>query len=82
LSNTATACEKQVANLQNLNDDLDSKISAEKKTSQKHKAEATQAQQKVNRYKRQLEEDAVEFDASHYNEQLVSFPLSVGHNSQ
>lgn len=74
LADAATKCEKKLAKLQKENDDLDSKISAEKKASQKHKAEATQAQQKVNKYKRELEEEAVEFNPSHYNEQLVRFP--------
>lgn len=72
LSIAAAACERKVKDLTSSMADLDSRISAEKKTSQKHKADATQAQQKVNRLKRQLEEDAVEFDPAYYNEQLVS----------
>jgi chromosome segregation ATPase len=81
LSNTASACEKKLNDLQEVMDGLDSQILAQKKSSQKHKSEATQAQQKVNRLKRQLEEDAVEFDAAHYNEQLVSFPFLVGQHA-
>lgn len=82
LSNAASACEQKVKDLQMSMANLDSQISAEKKTAQKHKAEATQAQQKVNKLKRQLEEEAVEFDPSYYNEQLVSFPFLVGRKSQ
>jgi chromosome segregation ATPase len=79
LSSAAAACEQKVKDLTSSMADLDSRISAEKKTSQKHKADATQAQQKVNRLRRQLEEDAVEFDPAYYNEQLVSiFPSWCG----
>jgi hypothetical protein len=63
-------------------DDLDDQIAAEKKSSQKHKSEATQAQQKVNRLKRSLEEDASDFDAAYYNDQLVSFPSLARPKSQ
>jgi chromosome segregation ATPase len=85
LSTVASSCEQKLKDLTSSMDDLDSQIGAQKKSSQKHKVEATQAQQKVNRLKRQLEEEVVEFDASHYNEQLVSPPLPsllVGQDSQ
>jgi chromosome segregation ATPase len=75
LSNAATACEKKMSDLQHSMDDLDSQIAAEKKSSQKHKSEATQAQQKVNRLKRSLEEDASDFDPTYYNDMLVSTPF-------
>lgn len=74
LSNAASNCENKLMALQKSMGDLDDKIAAEKKTSQKHKSEATQAQQKVNMLKRSLEEDASDFDATYYNDLLVSFP--------
>lgn len=77
LSNAASDCENKLTELQNSMEDLDSKIGAEKKSSQKHKSEATQAQQKVNRLKRSLEEDASDFDATYYNDLLVSFPSLI-----
>lgn len=73
LSNAASSCEQKLKDLQSSMDDLDSQIAAQKNSSQKYKAEGLQAQQKIKKMKRQLEEEAVEFDASHYNEQLVSF---------
>ncbi|GLI77866.1 structural maintenance of chromosomes protein 5 [Penicillium ochrochloron] len=70
LSDAASRFENKLNNLQKSMDDLDDQIAVEKKSSQKHKSEATQAQQKVNRLKRSLEEDASDFDAAYYNDQL------------
>jgi chromosome segregation ATPase len=82
LSDAASRFENKLSNLQKSMDDLDDQIAAEKKSSQKHKSEATQAQQKVNRLKRSLEEDASDFDAAYYNDQLVSFPSLARPKSQ
>jgi chromosome segregation ATPase len=82
LSDAASRFENKLNNLQKSMDDLDDQIAAEKKSSQKHKSEATQAQQKVNRLKRSLEEDASDFDAAYYNDQLVSFPSLARPKSQ
>jgi len=51
--------------------DLNGQIEAERKSGQSQKAEATKAQQTINRLERQLEEEVVEFDPEFYNETLV-----------
>ncbi|KAJ5484801.1 hypothetical protein N7539_004789 [Penicillium diatomitis] len=70
LATVALNCEQEVIKLQTMMEELNGKIATEKRTSQKYKADILQAQQQVNRLKRQHEEEAVDFNASYYNEQL------------
>ncbi|KAJ5166202.1 uncharacterized protein N7482_004983 [Penicillium canariense] len=70
LSDAASASARKVEELQNTIKDLNGRIEAERKTGQKHKVEATAAQQNLNKLRRQQEEEAVEFDPDYYNEQL------------
>lgn len=72
LSRAAKAGTERIDELRDSIKDLDGQIEAEKKSSQKHKAEATNTQQTIKKLRRQLEEEAVEFDVDYYNEKLVS----------
>lgn len=74
LSNTAANRGNKIEDLDASIKDLKGRIEAERKSGQKHKAEASVAQQTVNRLRRQQEEEPVEFDPDYYNSQLVSPP--------
>lgn len=66
--NTAQEMESTTRDIQ----DLDNQIDAERKTGTKHRETIKQLQQRINRLKRQAEEEPVEFDAAFYSEQIVS----------
>ena len=76
LSGIAETRRKRVEDLESSIRDLNGQIDAERKSGQRHKAEATATQQSINRLKRQLEEEAVVFDPDYYNEKLVRTPTS------
>jgi chromosome segregation ATPase len=61
---------------------LSAQIEAERKSSQSQKAEATKAQQTINRLERQLEEEAVEFNPEFYNESLVRNIQKLPHRNK
>lgn len=71
LSSAATASGNKIEDLEGLIKDFNMKIEAERKSGQRHKEGATGVQQSLNRLRRQMEEDAVEFDPDYYNERLV-----------
>jgi chromosome segregation ATPase len=52
--------------------DLNNQIEAERKTGIKQRDTIKQLQQSINKLKRQIEEEPVEFDAAFYTEQIVS----------
>lgn len=68
----AVTLAKQIESHEDIMKDLDGQIEAEKKTSTRKKQDMTKAQQEINKIKRQLEEEPVDFDADLYNEQIVS----------
>ncbi|KAJ5825307.1 hypothetical protein N7474_002445 [Penicillium riverlandense] len=70
LSQAAKAGSDKIDELRDSIKDLNGQIEAERKSSQKHKAEATNTQQTINKLRRQLEEEAVELDVDYYNEKL------------
>lgn len=70
-SKVATACGNAIDECELKIKDLNDQIEAERKSGQRHKAEAAAAQQNINRLRRQQEEEAVEFDPEFYNETLV-----------
>lgn len=72
ISKKASDSGKDIEDLENKIKDLNGQIEAEKKTGQKHKQEGTAAQQNINKLRRRLEEEPVEFDIDYYNEKLVS----------
>lgn len=74
LSNTASNRGKEIEELEASSKDLNGQIEAERKSGQKHKAEASAIQQKINKLRRQQEEEPMEFDPDYYNSQLVSAP--------
>lgn len=71
VSTKASDRGKKIEDLENSIKDLNGQIEAEKKSGQKHKSEATAAQQNINRLRRRQEEEHVEFDIDYYNEKLV-----------
>lgn len=75
LINTASTRGNTIEELEASIRDLKGQIEAERKSGQKHRSEATIAQQNINRLRRQLEEEAVEFDPDYYNERLVSHSI-------
>lgn len=62
---------KKIENFENSINDLNLQIEAERKSGQKHKSEATSVQQTLSRLRRQLDEEAVEFEPDYFNEKLV-----------
>ena len=54
--------------------DLNSQIEAEKKSGQTHREGSKKMLQTINRLKRQIEEEPVQFDAAFYTEAIVSSP--------
>jgi chromosome segregation ATPase len=69
-SAVTTECGKKIDDFDVKIKDLDGRIEAERKSSQSQKAEATKAQQTINKLERQLQED-VRFDPESFNEALV-----------
>ncbi|KAJ5542678.1 hypothetical protein N7461_008681 [Penicillium sp. DV-2018c] len=69
-SRVAIARSKKIDEYESRIKDLDDRIEAERKSSQRHRNEATGAQQALKKLRRQLEEEAVEFDPEFYNETL------------
>ncbi|KAJ5143485.1 uncharacterized protein N7515_002272 [Penicillium bovifimosum] len=69
-SRVAAERSKKIDEYESKIKDLNDRIEAERKSSQRHRTEATTAQQALKKLQRQLEEDAVEFDPEFYNETL------------
>lgn len=65
---TAQEIERTKSEIQ----DLNNQIEAEKKSGKKHSDAIKHLHQRINRLKRQAEEEPVEFDAAFYSEQIVS----------
>jgi chromosome segregation ATPase len=70
-SRVATERGKKIDDYESQINDLNDRIEAERKSSQRHRSEATAAQQALKRLQRLQEEEAVEFDPEFYNETLV-----------
>ncbi|KAL2830261.1 hypothetical protein BDW59DRAFT_23040 [Aspergillus cavernicola] len=66
----ATAIGRKVEEYQQSMKSLESEIEAEKKGAARYRQESTKIDQTINRLKRQLNEEPVEFDADWYNEQI------------
>lgn len=71
LNDTATSRGREIEDLDASIKDLEGQAEAERKSGSKHKAEASAALQTVNKLRRRLEEEPVEFDPDFYNERLV-----------
>lgn len=74
LNRKATNRGRKIEDLNASIRDLQAQAEAERKSGTKHKTEASTALQTVNRLRRQLEEEPVEFDPGYYNERLVRHP--------
>lgn len=74
VKDTATSRGRQIEDLDAKIRDLQGQAEAERKSGANHKAEASTALQTVNRLRRRLEEESVEFNPDVYNERLVCYP--------
>ncbi|CAG7927473.1 unnamed protein product [Penicillium olsonii] len=69
-SKIASAKNRLIEQLDAKLKNIDGEIEAERKGGQKHRTEALQAKQTINKLERQLNEEAVEFDPESFNETL------------
>lgn len=72
----ARASAKKIEEHEDAMKDLNHQIEAERKSGQHYRHEANKIVQTINRLKRQLNEEPVEFDVNFYNEGIVSVNLN------
>ena len=70
--NSAKELGRKIENYEDSIKDLDGQIEAERRTGNSHKQEVGKVHQAINKLKRQLNEEPVEFDVDWYNERIVS----------
>ena len=70
--NSAKELGRKIESFEDSIKDLDGQIEAERRAGNSHKQEVGKVHQAINKLKRQLNEEPVEFDVDWYNERLVS----------
>ncbi|PLN86093.1 structural maintenance of chromosomes 5 smc5 [Aspergillus taichungensis] len=73
----ATALGKKIEQNEDKMKDLDRQIESEKKSGSKHRQDAQQIQQTINKLRRQLNDEPIDFDVDWYNEQIRERRLQV-----
>lgn len=73
----ALALGKKIEQNEDKMKDLDRQIESEKKSGTKHRQDAQQIQQTINKLRRQLNDEPVEFDVDWYNDQIVGLLITA-----
>ncbi|KAJ5706769.1 hypothetical protein N7488_006570 [Penicillium malachiteum] len=77
LSKFAETCGQKIENLDQSFKQLENQVEAEKKSLTQTRSDATNVKQRINRLKRQQEQEVVEFDPDHYNEKSKQLRLEM-----